>query len=100
MGDFSGLVDYKTPIRRRNVTKYPSLPQEWMTTNKPKVIIELDERDDESVDGDETCDFDKVFSLRKFLLVEILGIGDAGPSEPTAVESMDNFICTNAISTV
>lgn len=92
MGDFSGLVDYKTPIRRRNVTKYPSLPQEWMTTNKPKVVIKQNEHDDGSVDGDEAYDFDKVFSLRKFLLVEILGIGDAGPSEPTAVESMDNFL--------
>jgi hypothetical protein len=96
--------------------KYPSLPAEWMRTprtsmqespkKKENALIpktkrssfshseceEEDEEEDDTDVDDEPFNFKK-FSWRKFILAEMLGIGQpAGPTEPVAAESIDNFL--------
>ena len=87
--------------------KYPSLPSEWMRTPRtslqdikklspPKKRItnseEETEDEDEEEEDEEPFNFKK-FSWRKFILAEMLGIGQpAAPVEPIAAESIDNFL--------
>ena len=41
--------------------------------------------------GEQSEDVEKVFSLKKFLKIEILGIGEFGNAQAEAVEKIDNF---------
>jgi len=97
--------------------KYPSLPAEWMRTPRTSLRDEEsskkeaaapktrrrrrksfsrhgsdDDDSDPEEEEDEPFNFKK-FSWRKFILAEMLGIGlPAGPTEPVAAESIDNFL--------
>ena len=86
--------------------KYPSLPSEWMKTprtsfrdtKQPKRKKRLsnchdsNNSADESDEEEESFSFAK-FSKRKFILAEMLGIGQpAATLEHDAAESIDNFL--------
>lgn len=90
--------------------KYPSLPSEWMRTPRTSLQESKKQRalspekspcsaagdrkspEEEEEEDDEPFNF-KIFSWRKFLLAEMLGIGQpAAPVEPIVAESIDNFL--------
>jgi len=83
------------PASLRNVkdnngspNKYPSLPAEWMTS---PAVSGPGTGTSDTEDDNGMFVFSK-FSWKKFLLAEILGIGDPGHLEPNAVEYIDNFL--------
>jgi hypothetical protein len=69
--------------------KYPSLPKEWMITPKKRPCNNSNQ--DVQHENDKSFfDFNE-FSLRKFICVEMLGIGDPGHLEPRSEQHIDNF---------
>ena len=95
----SGFTAGSPATKRQSIqspsSRHPPLPAEWLQPPPPRAVNITDISTDDSTGPDESDEDMFVFSRfswKKFLLAEVLGIGNPGHLEPDAADHVDNFL--------